>query len=97
MNLNSQEGAIDMEKKFVITDEGGLHARPATLLVNTASKFESELHLSYNGKTVNLKSIMGVMSLGIQGGSEITIKAEGDDEAEALAAINDTLNNQGLS
>ena len=59
-----------MEKIFKITDETGLHARPATVLVNTASKFNSEISLTYRDKKVNLKSIMGVMSLGIQQGAE---------------------------
>ena len=54
-----------MEKKFIITDEAGLHARPATVLVNTASQYDSEIYLEYKGRKVNLKSIMGVMSLGV--------------------------------
>ncbi|MFR5748553.1 MAG: HPr family phosphocarrier protein, partial [Thomasclavelia spiroformis] len=49
---------------FVVSDPVGLHARPATILVNQASKFTSDIKLVYNGKEVNLKSIMGVMSLG---------------------------------
>ena len=54
-----------MEKKeFHIIAETGIHARPATLLVQAASKFGSDINLEYNGKSVNLKSIMGVMSLG---------------------------------
>lgn len=52
-----------MEKIFTITDETGLHARPATVLVNTASKYSAEITLTYRDKKVNLKSIMGVMSL----------------------------------
>ena len=54
-----------MEKKeFHVVAETGIHARPATLLVQTASKFNSDVNLEYKGKSVNLKSIMGVMSLG---------------------------------
>src|SRR5690625_5833257 len=53
------------EQTFKITADTGVHARPATLLVNKAGQFESEVEMSYNDKTVNLKSIMGVMSLGI--------------------------------
>ena len=51
-------------KDFHIIAETGIHARPATLLVQAASKFTSDVTLSYQGKDVNLKSIMGVMSLG---------------------------------
>lgn len=85
-----------MEKIFKVTSESGIHARPATLLVNAASKFNSEINLAYAGKTVNLKSIMGVMSLGIQEGSEIKITANGDDADQALAAIEETLKKEGL-
>jgi phosphocarrier protein len=86
-----------MEKKFTIIDEMGLHARPATVLVNTAGKFASEITLDYNGKTVNLKSIMGVMSLGVPHNAEVTIKAEGDDAAEAIDALVKTLAEQKLA
>ncbi|MCP8966919.1 phosphocarrier protein HPr [Ectobacillus ponti] len=86
-----------MEKNFKVTSESGIHARPATVLVNTASKFNADINLAYAGKTVNLKSIMGVMSLGIPQGSDITITAEGDDAAQALAAIEATLKNEGLA
>lgn len=85
-----------MEKLFTITDETGLHARPATVLVNTASKFTSEILLTYRDKKVNLKSIMGVMSLGIQQGAEISISAEGDDASDAMSALTETITSQGL-
>ena len=86
-----------MEKKYTITDEMGLHARPATVLVNTAGKFASEITLEYNGKTVNLKSIMGVMSLGVPHKAEITINAEGEDASEAIDALTKTLAEQNLA
>ena len=61
-----------MEKRdFNITAETGIHARPATILVQTASKFASDITLTYNGKSVNLKSIMGVMSLGVGQNAEV--------------------------
>ena len=72
---------------FTITADTGVHARPATLLVNQAGQFESEVELIYNNKKVNLKSIMGVMSLGIPKGAEIEITATGTDEESALKAI----------
>ena len=87
-----------MEKRdFHVTAETGIHARPATLLVQAASKFDSDINLEFNGKSVNLKSIMGVMSLGVGQGSDVTISAEGDDEAEAIAAISDTMAKEGLA
>ncbi|MDD6172505.1 MAG: HPr family phosphocarrier protein, partial [Ligilactobacillus ruminis] len=53
--------------------------------------------LEYQGKSVNLKSIMGVMSLGVGQNADITISAEGSDEAEAIAAIADTMAKEGLA
>ena len=81
-------------KDFHIVAETGIHARPATLLVQTASKFASDITLNYKEKSVNLKSIMGVMSLGIPTQSEIMISCEGDDEEEAIKTIEDVLRTQ---
>lgn len=87
-----------MEKKdFHVIAETGIHARPATLLVQAASKFNSDITLEYQGKSVNLKSIMGVMSLGVGQNADITISAGGGDEAEAIAAIADTMAKEGLA
>ena len=87
-----------MEKKeFHIIAETGIHARPATLLVQAASKFQSDINLEYQGKSVNLKSIMGVMSLGVGQGADVTITAEGSDEADAIAAISETMTKEGLA
>lgn len=87
-----------MEKrKFYIVAETGIHARPATLLVQAASKFNSDINLEYNGKSVNLKSIMGVMSLGVGQGADVTITADGDDAKEAIEAIADTMKKEGLA
>lgn len=84
-------------RNFHVVAETGIHARPATLLVQTASKFGADITLSYEGKDVNLKSIMGVMSLGVGQGADVTISATGDDEADAIAAIEDTMKKEGLS
>ena len=87
-----------MEKRdFHIIAETGIHARPATLLVQAATKFGSDINLEYNGKSVNLKSIMGVMSLGVGQNADVTITAEGDDEKDALDAIADTMKKEGLA
>ena len=83
-------------KNFKIVSETGIHARPATMLVQTASKYESEITLEYDGKSVNLKSIMGVMSLGAGQGAEGTITADGPDESEAITAIEETLTKEQL-
>lgn len=87
-----------MEKKeFHIIAETGIHARPATMLVQAASKFASDINIEFNGKSVNLKSIMGVMSLGVGQNADVKISAEGDDEADALAAIAETMSAEGLT
>lgn len=87
-----------MEKKnFKITAETGIHARPATLLVQAASKYNSDITLEYDGKSVNLKSIMGVMSLGVGQNTEVTISADGDDETDAMNEIAKTMKDEGLS
>lgn len=79
------------EQTFHITAETGVHARPATLLVNKAGQFESELEIVYKDKKVNLKSIMGVMSLGIPKGSEIKVIANGSDEEAAIKGIEEVI------
>lgn len=84
------------EKVFKIIDEAGIHARPATLLVKAASDFQSDVNLEFNGKTVNLKSIMGVMALGISNGAEIKIIASGEDESKALESVSEVLLANGL-
>ena len=79
------------EITVVVVHPAGLHARPATIAVNAASKQKSDVNVSYKGRSVNMKSIMGVMSLGIPTQSQITITCEGDDEDEAIAKIEQAL------
>ena len=84
-------------KDFHIIAETGIHARPATLLVQAASKFASDVTLSYQGKDVNLKSIMGVMSLGVGQGADVTLKTEGADEEAAMTTIAEAMATEGLA
>lgn len=77
-----------------VIDPVGLHARPATVAVNAASKFKCEVKVAYKGRTVNMKSIMGVMSLGVPTQSEITVSCEGEDEDVAVKTIEDVLRAQ---
>lgn len=72
---------------FIISNEQGIHARPATALVQKANEFKSKSSITFEGRTVDLKSIMGVLSLGVTRGSMITIRIEGEDEIEALKGI----------
>ncbi|MDD2591597.1 MAG: HPr family phosphocarrier protein [Erysipelotrichaceae bacterium] len=82
------------EVSVFVIDPVGLHARPATVAVNAASKFKCEVTVSFKGRSVNMKSIMGVMSLGIPTQSEVTIKCEGEDEDVAIASIEEVLRTQ---
>lgn len=87
-----------MEKRqFKVTAETGIHARPATLLVQTATKFKSQLKLQYQGSSVDLKSIMGVMSLGVGQNAEVTVIAEGTDEKNAIEAIDKAFKSEHLT
>jgi phosphocarrier protein len=74
-------------EKLIIKNKTGLHARPATLFVETAKKFKSKIWVEKNGKKVDGKSLIGVLSLGVEQGHEITIHIEGPDEKEAFEEI----------
>ena len=76
-----------MKKSVVVGLPAGLEARPIALLVQNANQFSSSVYLELDGKRINAKSIMGVMSLALMNGTEIIIDAEGEDEAEALASL----------
>jgi phosphocarrier protein len=75
------------EKTIVIQNELGLHARAATKLVQTASKFPCDFTITKDGHEVNGKSIMGVLMLVAGKGTTITLRAKGDRAAEAIAAV----------
>ena len=78
----------------VVIDPVGLQARPATVAVNASSKFKSEVKITYKGRSVNMKSIMGVMSLGIPTQSDVTISCEGEDEDVAVKTIEEVIRAQ---
>lgn len=86
-----------MKKQFKIISEVGLHARPATLLVQHASRFTCEVSIDYKGKQVNVKSIMGVMSLGMPKDAEFTVMTEGHDEEEAMESISKLFHEEGIA
>lgn len=85
-----------MEKTFKITAPEGLHARPAALLVSAATPFIADITMHFKEKTVNLKSIMGVMAQGVTPGSTIVISAQGSDEEAALQAIGEVIKTKGI-
>lgn len=79
------------EFTYVIKDELGIHARPAGLLVKEAAKFESDIKIKKGEKTADAKRIFGIMGLAAKKDDEIVMTAEGADEAEAIAAIEEFL------
>ncbi|MFW6266554.1 MAG: HPr family phosphocarrier protein [Halanaerobiales bacterium] len=79
--------------KVVIKNETGLHARPASQFVKKAGEYKSEIKITRDKDEVNAISIMGVMSLGAEKGSEIIIEAEGEDEDTAIAELVNYLEN----
>ncbi len=85
-----------MELVVKIIDPIGLHARPASIMVQTANKFASDITLKYSGKEANLKSIMSVMALGVKTNEEITIVANGEDAEKAISEIKKAMNENKL-
>ena len=75
------------ETQLVIRNQLGLHARACALFVKTASRFRSQVYVSRDDLEVNGKSIMGVMMLAAEEGSMIKVRAEGEDESQAVAAL----------
>ena len=76
-----------LEKSMKIQLKNGLEARPVAVLVQIASQHESTIYIEAAGKRVNAKSIMGMMSLGLNSGEEIDVTADGTDEEEAISSI----------
>lgn len=76
-----------LKEEVILTNETGLHARPASLFVKAATKFSSDIKLFKNSKEYNAKSIIGVLSMGAGKGEKILIQAEGDDEKEAVETL----------
>ena len=70
-----------------IENKTGIHARPASVFVQKASSFKSKVQIKAKGKTVDAKSILMIMSMGLTKGTEITLVADGPDEAEAVAQL----------
>lgn len=86
-----------IKKEFTVVTDTGIHARPATLLVQEASKYSSEVQLEFDGKQVNAKSIMGVMSLGIAQNATFTIVTDGNDEEDAMKGMEDLFTREGIA
>ncbi|HAT90527.1 MAG TPA: HPr family phosphocarrier protein [Roseburia sp.] len=83
---------IIMKKSVVVNMQDDLEARPIALLVQKANQFSSQIYMESEGnKRVNVKSIMGMMSMALLNGEEVVIDAEGEDAQDAVAAIEEFL------
>jgi phosphocarrier protein HPr len=75
------------EVKFILQNETGLHARPASLLIREASKYHSDITIIRNGKQYNPKSMLSILSMGALKGDELILQVNGEDEQEAIVAL----------
>ena len=80
-----------ISKEVVISNQVGLHARPATFFIQKANEYKASIWVEKDDRRVNAKSLLGVLSLSIVKGTSITIIADGSDEAEAVAALSELI------
>ena len=83
-----------ISKKLTIINKLGLHARASMKLVNLACRYQSEITMKFNNSEINVKSIMNLMSCGASCGSQVEFLIEGDDQNEAMAAIDALINDR---
>ena len=81
-------------KDITIGIQTGLEARPVAVCVQVASQFQSKIYVEHGNVKVNAKSIMGMMSLGLDAGESVTVSVEGEDEVEAMKSIEEYLSNK---
>jgi len=84
-----------IKKKLIVKNKQGLHARPAALFVQIANKFDARITVRHDKESVNGKSIMGILMLGAEKGSTITIEATGDDANLAISELEKIVNSEG--
>lgn len=85
-----------ISKEMTVRLEGGLEARPVAVLVQVASQYDSSVYIETEGKKVNAKSIMGMMSLGLNAGEKLTVSADGNDESDAIDNIEKYLSGEAV-
>ncbi len=83
-----------IKKKVVVKNKQGLHARPAALFVQVANKFDSRIIVRRDKEEVNGKSIMGILMLGAEKGSQIIIEADGEDAETAVVELEKIINSE---
>jgi len=83
-----------IKRKLTVKNKQGLHARPAALFVQIANKFDSRIIVRRSKEAVNGKSIMGILTLGAEKGSQIWIEIEGDDAQQAMQELEKIITNE---
>jgi len=83
-----------IKKKLVVNNKQGLHARPAAVFVQVANKFSSRITIRRDEEEVNGKSIMGILMLGAERGTNIILEVEGDDAETALTELEKIISNE---
>lgn len=73
--------------KTAVKCKVGVHARPAAMLIKLSDKYRSKIEIEFKGRTIGINSIIGLLSLGIKCNDEIIVKADGEDEVDAVAAV----------
>ncbi|HLC17760.1 MAG TPA: HPr family phosphocarrier protein [Thermodesulfobacteriota bacterium] len=91
MNEMMKDDTSELVRTYTIRNKLGLHARAASMFVQVANKFDSEIYVSKNDQEVNGKSIMGILILAAPKGSDITIKAVGGDALSAVDALGELI------
>ena len=82
------------ERDVVVKNRAGIHARPAALIVQTASQYSAHIEFKNDHETINAKSIMGIITLGASYNSTITISADGEDEEDAVNRLAELFENR---
>ncbi len=80
-----------ISKKVTVTNPVGLHARPATFFIKKANEYRSSVWIENDSRRVNAKSLLGILSLGIVSGTEISLVADGPDEDDAIKGLEELL------
>ena len=83
-----------LKEEVTVRISSGLETRPIAMMVQIASRYQSSIRLTNGSRSVNAKSIMGMMSLGLDNGEQVTVEAEGPDEQEALDGLCSYLKNE---
>jgi len=78
-----------IERKLTVRNKAGIHTRPASMIVRTASKYDAEVFLRRDRYEINAKSVIGVMTLAAEKGATLQLVVDGEDEAEAADALQD--------